>query len=212
MKVIVIGCEYTGKSTFANSLLEWGKKHDMNFHLDDHFTIPDASLSKGDRDVMLTLSPAFKERFQRFQAVYHVRIVNLYRDAIEVGFYSEDAVYGPLYYGYRPEALAIKQGRELEKELPSETILVLLTASPEVITKRMAENPHEYQVVRKEDIPLLLGRFEEEFRVSTIHAKIRIDTTNLTPEQTLEEFLAKARPHLASEDFIRIMANEGKRN
>jgi hypothetical protein len=47
-------------------------------------TIPDASLSKEDRDVMLTLSPAFKERFQRFQAVYHVRIVWLERDAIEV--------------------------------------------------------------------------------------------------------------------------------
>ena len=212
MKVIVIGCEYTGKSTFAKSLSEWGRKHDMNFHLDDHFTIPDASLSKEDMDVMLTLSPAFKERFQRFQAVYHVRILRLYRDAIEVGFYSEDIVYGPLYYGYRPDALAIRQGRELEKEFPSETILVLLTASPEVIARRMDEYSHEYQVIKKEDVPLLLEKFEEEFRVSTIHAKIRIDTSNLTPEQALDEFLAKARPHLASEDFIRMMANEGKQS
>jgi len=210
LKVIVIGCEYSGKSAFAESLLEWGRKHDMAFHLDDHFTIPDASLSKEDREVMLTLSPAFKERFQRFQAVYHVRIIRLYRDAIEVGFYSEDTIYGPLYYGYKPEFLAIRQGRELEKELPSDTILVLLTASPEVIAERMRKKPHEYQVVKKEDISLLLEKFEEEFRVSTIHAKIRIDTTNLTPEQTLQEFLAKARPHLASEDLIRIMANEGR--
>jgi hypothetical protein len=212
LKVIAIGCEYSGKSAFAKSLLEWGRERDMAFHLDDHFTVPDASLSKEDRDVMLTLSPAFKERFQRFQAVYHVRIIGLYRDAIEVGFYSEDTIYGPLYYGYKPEFLAIRQGRELEKELPSETILVLLTASPEVIAERMEKSPHEYQVIRKGDIPLLLEKFEEEFRASAIHAKIRIDTTRLTPKQTLEEFLAKARSHLGSEDFIRIMANEGKRN
>jgi hypothetical protein len=159
MKVTLIGCEYSGKSSFAESLSEWGKKHDMNFHLDDHFTIPDASLSREDRDVMLTLSPAFKERFQRFQAVYHVRIVWLERDAIEVGFYSEDAIYGPHYYGYRPDALAIRQGRELEKELPSDTILVLLTASSDVIVKRMENSAHEYQIIRREDIPPLLQKF-----------------------------------------------------
>ena len=208
MKVIIIGCEYSGKSSFANSLSKWGKKHDMSFHLDDHFTIPDTSLSREDRDVMLTLSPAFKERFQRFQAVYHIRILRLERDAIEVGFFSEDAIYGPLYYGYKPDALAIRQGRELEKELPSDTILVHLTASPDIIVKRMENNPHEYQTIRREDIPLLLHKFEEEYGASTIHAKIRIDTTNLSPEEALQEFLTKARPHLASEDLLRIMANE----
>ncbi|MEM2926808.1 MAG: hypothetical protein QW220_02105 [Candidatus Bathyarchaeia archaeon] len=210
MRVIIIGCEYAGKSTLAKNLLEWGRRHDIRFHLDDHFTIPDASLSKEDREVMLTLSPAFKERFQRFQDVYHVRILRNFRDAIEVGFYSENTIYGPLYYGYKPEFLAIRHGRELEKELPNDTILVLLTASPEVIVRRMERDPHEYQVIRKEDVPILLQKFEEEFRASTIHAKIRIDTSNRTPEETLEEFLAQARPYLTSEDLIRIMMNEGK--
>jgi hypothetical protein len=161
---------------------------------------------------MLTLSPAFKERFQRFQAVYHVRIVRLERDAIEVGFYCEDAVYGPLYYGYRPDFLASKQGRELEKELPSDIILVLLTASPDKIVKRMESSPHEYQVIRKEDIPLLMQKFEEEFRASTIHVKIVVDTTDQSPEQALQEYLKKARPHLASEDLLRIVANEHRRS
>jgi hypothetical protein len=210
MRVIVIGCEYTGKSTFARKLLEWGGNHDMRFHLDDHLTIPDSSLSKEDRDTMLTLSPAFKERFQRFQMVYHVRIVRIFRDAVEVGFYSEDAIYGPLYYGYKPNFLAIWHGRELEKELPDDTILLLLKATPEAIAKRMKEAPHEYQVTKEQDIPLLLERFEKEFRAATIHAKIAIDTTHLAPEQVLEEFLAKANPHLASEDLIRIMMNEEK--
>ena len=209
MNLIIIGCEYSGKSTLATNLMAWGKKRGINYHLDDHFTVPDSSLPKEDRDVMLTLSPRFKERFQRFQAVYHVRIVNLFRDSLEVGFYSEDAIYGPLYYGYDSRALAIRHGRELEKELPPDTILILLTASPEAIAKRMAADPHEYQVIRTEDIPLLLEKFDEEFRASAIHAKIQIDTTDLTPDQVLEEFLRQARArYLASEDLLRIMMNE----
>ena len=209
MNLIIIGCEYVGKSTLAQNLMAWGKDRDFSFHLDDHFTIPDASLPTEDRDVMLTLSPRFKERFQRFQAVYHVRIMNLYRDTLEVGFYFEDAIYGPLYYGYNPRDLAIRHGRELEKMLPADTILVLLTASPEVIAQRMAADPHEYPVIQAKDIPLLLDRFEEEFWASAIHAKIRIDTTSLTPSQVLEEFLRQARArYLASEDVLRILMNE----
>jgi len=209
LKVIVIGCEYAGKSTFALNLVEWGKKHDFWFHLDDHFTIPDSSLPKEDRDVMLNLSPQFKERFQRFQSIYHVRIMNNYRDALEVGFYSEDTIYGPLYYGYEPHFLAIRHGRRLEKELPDDTILVLLTASSYIIRKRMDENPHEYQVIRKEEIPVLLKAFEEEFQASTIHSKIKIDTSKLAPEQVLKVFLKEARQkHLTSLDLVRILLNE----
>ena len=209
MNIIVIGCEYSGTSTLAKNLMVWGKKRDINYHLDDHFTIPDSSLPKEDRDIMLTLSPRFKERFQRFQAVYHVRIMNLYRDSLEVGFYFEDAIYGPLYYGYNSRDLAIRHGRELEKELPSDTILVLLTASSEAITKRIDADPHEYQVIKTEDIPLLLEKFNEEFRASAIHAKIQIDTTDLTPHQVLEEFLKQARTrYLVSDDLLRIMMNK----
>ncbi|MHA2391409.1 MAG: hypothetical protein ACXAEX_05530 [Promethearchaeota archaeon] len=209
MDVIIIGCEYVGKTTLANNLMEWGKKRDFSYHLDDHFTIPDSSLTKDDRDVMLTLSPQFKERFQRFQAVYHVQIMNLYRDSLEIGFYFEDAVYGPLYYGYDSNALAIHHGRELEKELPPDTILVLLTASAEAIAKRMDAAPHEYQIIKRNDIPYLLEKFSEEFQASAIHAKIEINTSDLTPNEVLEEFLREARAqYLTSIDLIRIMMNE----
>ena len=207
MKLILIGCEYTGKSTLAQKLVSWGKSHDMDFHLDDHFTIPDSSLPDEDRNIMLTLSPQFKERFQRFQDVYHVRILRKYRDAIEVGFYSENTIYGPMYYGYQPSFLAIRHGRRLEKELPNETILVLLTASPSEIIRRMTDNPHKYQVIKQKDIPELLEKFEEEYQSTIIHAKIKIDTTNLTPNQVLEELLTKVRRYLPSDDLIRMMKN-----
>jgi RNase adaptor protein for sRNA GlmZ degradation len=131
--------------------------------------------------------------------------MNNYRDALEVGFYSEDAVYGQLYYGYEPYFLAVRHGRQLEKELPKDTILVLLTATADTITKRMEETPHEYQVIKKGDTPMLLEEFEKEFQVSTIHAKIRIDTTDLNPKQVLKEFIKEARQkYLTSADLIRI--------
>jgi hypothetical protein len=135
--------------------------------------------------------------------------MNNYRDALEVGFYSEDTIYGPLYYGYEPHFLAIRHGRRLEKELPEDTILVLLTASPEIIRKRMDEKPHEYQVIKKEDIPTLLKAFEEEFQASTIHAKIKIDTSKFEPEQVLKVFIKEVRQkHLTSLDLVRILLNE----
>lgn len=207
MKLIIIGCEYTGKSTLAEKLVSWGKTQDMQFHLDDHFTIPDSSLSDEDRKMMLNLSPQFKERFQRFQDVYHVRILRKYRDAIEVGFYSENTIYGPLYYGYQPNFLAIRHGRRLEKELPPETICILLTASPSEIIRRMKDDPHVYQVIKQKDIPELIAKFEEEYQSTTIHAKIKIDTTNLTPNQVLEEVLTKVRCYLPADDLVRMMKN-----
>ena len=102
---------------------------------------------------MLGLSPEFKERFQRFQAIYHVRLFSLYRDMPELCFYSEDSVYGPLYYGYEPGFLAASQGRALEKELPENTILVHLTASEDAIAERMEAKPHDYQIIKGDDIP-----------------------------------------------------------
>jgi hypothetical protein len=189
--------------------MKWGKHRDFNYHLDDHFTIPDSSMSKEDRDTMLTLSPQFKERFQRFQAVYHIRVMNQSRDSLQVGFYFEDAIYGPLYYGYDSQAVAIGHGRELEKELPCDTILVLLTASPEVIANRMDADTHEYQVIKRDDIPSLLEKFYQEFQSSTIHAKIQINTNELPPEEVLEKFLAETRAkYLTPNDMLRIMMNE----
>ena len=181
MYLIVIGCEYVGKTAFAEGLMEWGKPRGFDFHLDDHFTIPDSSLSTEDRDTMLGLSPEFKERFQRFRAIYHVR----------------------LYYDYEPGFLAASQGREL----PKNTIMVLLTAAEETISERMEADPHDYQVIKKEDIPMLLEKFEEEFTASTIHLKITIDTTDKTPAQVLDEFHRLAKPFLPTDDLIRMLMN-----
>ena len=62
-------------------------------------------------------------------------------------------------------------------------------------------------VIKGDDIPLLLERFEEEFTAPTIHSKITIDTTDKTPEQVLDEFHRIAKPFLPADDLIRMLMN-----
>ena len=187
MRVIVVGCEYTGVTTLIEGLMAWGHERDINHHLDDHFTIPDRQhLAPEDRETMVNLSPALKERFQRMQLVYHIRLMHRFDHILLGGFHIEEAVYGPLYY--YPGGVA-SEIRQYEEEMPKNAILVHLTASPEVIQKRMETDPHEYSLIKKEDIPMLLDRFQEEFDASLIPNKLQIDTSDLAPEALLQTFL-----------------------
>ena len=187
MRIIAIGCEYTGVTTLLDALMDWGHERDINHHLDDHFTIPDRQhLAPEDKETMVNLSPALKERFQRMQLVYHIRLMHHFDHILLGGFHIEEAIYGPLYY--YPGGVA-SEIREYEEEMPKNAILVHLTASPEVIQKRMETDPHEYSLIKKGDIPMLLDRFQEEFDASLIPNKLQIDTSNLTPDELLQTFL-----------------------
>ena len=187
MRVIVVGCEYTGVTTLIEGIMDWGHERDINHHLDDHFTIPDRQhLAPEDKETMAHLSPALKERFQRMQLVYHIRLMHRFDHILLGGFHIEEAIYGPLYY--YPGGVA-SEIREYEEEMPKNAILVHLTAKPEVIQKRMETDPHEYSLIKKEDIPMLLDRFQEEFDVSLIPNKIQIDTSDLAPAELLQTFL-----------------------
>ena len=96
MRVVVVGCEYSGVSTLIAELDNWGKTRGIQHHLDDHFTIPDAfHLSDEEQEAMLTMMPAIKERFQRFQLVYHVRLLHRYQHILLGGFHIEEEIYGP---------------------------------------------------------------------------------------------------------------------
>ena len=190
MRVIVVGCEYSGVTTLIEGIMDWGHERAINHHLDDHFTIPDRQhLAPEDRETMAHLSPALKERFQRMQLVYHIRLLHRFDHILLGGFHIEEAIYGPLYY--YPGGVA-SEIREYEEEMPKNTILVHLTASPEVIQKRMETDPHEYSLIQKEDIPTLLDRFQQEFDASLIPNKIQIDTSDLAPEVLLQTFLSQS--------------------
>ena len=95
-------------------------------------------------------------------------------------------------------------GRKIETEFPSDTILVLLTASAEVIAQRMKANPHKYSLVKEGEIQEVSEEFLHEFGQSWIRPKIRIDTTEHSPQEVMEELLNLVKPHLAEKDLLRL--------
>ena len=95
-----------------------------------------------------------------------------------------------------------KDGK-IETELPEDTILLLLSARPEVIRKRMAEVPHDYPVVKPEDVETINQEFLAEYGASWIKRKLHLDTSDLTPEGLFETFLQRVRPCLGTRDLLR---------
>ena len=200
MRLILIGCEYVGKTTLANSLRDWGNPLGKKFHMDDgDFTIPDYHhLSPEDQESMWNLSPVLKERFQRMVIFYHLDILARYDDCILGGFHIEEKIYGPRYY--HPES-EVTYHRYIETKFPSSTILVNMKADSDVIKQRMKSDPHPYQLVQPNEIDEIQDEFLYEFQQANIKRKMEFDTSNLTPETILNTFLAEVRPVLTGRDL-----------
>ena len=200
MRIIAIGCEYSGVTTLLEGINAWGIQRGVHFHMDNHFTIPDAyHLSDEEQQAMLDMLPAIKERFQRFQIVYHVRLINNFQHILLGGFHLEEEVYGPLYYY---PGLTVSDTRKYESEMPNDAILVHLHARPEVIAKRLADAPHPHTIIQKDHIPMILDGFAEEYRASWIQHKIEIDTSDLSPTDLLAAFFNKANAHFNTRDAL----------
>ena len=114
-----------------------------------------------------------------------------------IGFHIDDAVYGPLYFGYGGEG-EYADRRILSDDIESkimkyqpDTVLVLLKANPDVIIERMKSNAHKHQVIKDEDVELLLERFEEAHTNALMRRKFVIDNSDQTIEETFSEFVEK---------------------
>lgn len=215
MKAILVGCEYVGKTTLAKNIAEWSDHRygkGRGFH--DHFSIPNEELSREARDHLQAAPPQLKEMFQRFMIAHHLNH-GFYKgpDQSFVGFHIEEAVYAPLYYGYggpdsgssfrSPEGQRSQMARHVERELQRlspDIVLILVTASPDVVVERMRREPHDYQVIKESDVPYLLQRFNEEYEQSIIEKKFVLNTTESTAKSTLEEFLQKFEPYWTEAD------------
>ena len=202
MRFVFAGIEYSGKTTLVNMLQDYYRKRGRRVHGDDHFTIPDASLSQDSQAESINYPNDVKERNQRMQIHYHVEIIRNYENVFIVGWHLEEAVYTSMYgddpssnyypnfhYGFqRPYEVKV-----LEARLP-DVVLVHTTASDETIRGRMRSDPHRYQVVREQDIAEVKRRFDEEVEQCLFKERVLLDTTGKTPQQSLDELLLLTEP------------------
>jgi hypothetical protein len=131
-------------------------------------------------------------------------------DSIQVGLHYAEAVYAPLYYGYgEPGSFAdrTRRAREWDQSLLQimpDVVLVLLRATPEVIRQRMAADPRPGRVLMDDDVERVVDLFEQQYADSELTNKLAIDTSHLTVEQSLDEFVRRVEPFLSPEDRQRM--------
>ena len=234
MRLILIGCEYTGKSTLAGNISRWmiEKMGVPLVRWHDHFVVPrldghtiiraegsDAAIGKTEDDLnteedeeqIMSLRPNVLEQLQRHNVWRHLHPGLLSADdVLFINFYYAEAVYAPLYYGYGgPGSFADRseRAREWDRELllyAPDMALVHVIANPAVVAERMATRPRVRGILEEHDIPFVLDRFREEYAASLIKRKFTLDTSNMTPQQTLAQFVERIRPHLSEVDRQRI--------
>lgn len=157
MNIILVGCEFAGKTTLATEIVDWSERTlGGSSHFHDHFTIPSSELTGQAAEEYKGAHPQIKEMMQRFMISYHVSSSfygNL--DHNLMGAHIEEAVYAPLYYGYgcknsavpsrSPDGQRSELARHFEQEIlerAPESVLVLVKASPEVIRERIRTDSH----------------------------------------------------------------------
>lgn len=221
MRVILIGCEYTGKTTLAEGISTW-LEHNMGpaqfgtYFWHDHFTLPfvegPEEEMESEAQEVLSLSPGLLEKYSRYMIHYHAgEFFYLDNHHLLVDWYYADAVYAPLYYGYggsgeyADRQLMARSYDAKTMKIAPDTVLVWLKASPEVIRQRMSEERHRWSVLQDGDVEFVLQRFEEEYTRSSIRRRFMLDTTESTAEETLAEFLRQMEPHLTESDRLALL-------
>jgi hypothetical protein len=186
-------------------LAEYYRRFRLRPHVDDHFSIPDGTLSPASREIMLTLPDDMKERMQRMQIQYHIDIMRRYPYPIYAGWHIEEAVYtavygkdpqSPYYENYAYQFHRLYEAQVFEQQLP-DLVMVHLTASADAIRERMHRARHQHQIIRGNDIAALTERFADEVAHSLFTYQGRtivLDTTASTPAQSLDELLAASEP------------------
>ena len=215
MKLILIGCEYSGTTTLAIAFHAHAREHlgiDLG-SIHDHWKIPYTVTHYPDRiteeeaDLYLALTTKQKEAWQRHNLYYHtVAERGSPEDQIIVGFYVEDTIYADLYYHYGGPGeagdRALHSGKIEQRvtALAPETVLVHVKATPEAIRRRMREQPHTRPVVPEADVELVLDRFAQAFAASTIPNKLELDTSSATVADTVSTLAAGLEPFLTDRD------------
>ena len=202
MRLVLIGCEYVGKTTLADALEAWGPTVGRKFHMDDSdFSIPDdRHLNEEEQKALYELPRVLKERFMRFQIYYHLDVIKNWEDCILGGWHIQEAVYGPRYC--YPGVKTDYYFRRVEAYMPEDTVLVLMRAPADVIRSRMEAAPHKYPIVPASDVEDVQAEFEAQYQESRIVRKMTFESHGFPPEEVLNRFLEAVHPKLSTRDLL----------
>ena len=230
MNLLVIGCEYAGKTTLARRISRWmiestGLPY-VRWH--DHFVVPrldrhlivhagtdapvvgkdEADLNTAeDEEQILSLRPSVLEQLQRHNVWRHLH-PDLFReeDILFVNHYYAEAVYAPLYYGYgEPGSFADRRGRARawDRELllrAPDIVLVLVECSAEVIRDRMNRSRRPRCILHDQDVDRVIDSFRREFEASLIPSKFTLDASEASPDEVFASFRRQIEPYLSDVD------------
>jgi len=219
MRVMLMGCEYTGKTTLARDIAQVITEqtgdplpmHQFGWH--DHFVLPFSSSSIGEADEdaeqILAMKPSLLEKFSRYLTYYHFQhVISTDNHHLLTNWYYGDAVYAPIYYGYGAPggyadrlAMARVLDAEVMRVMP-DMVLVQMTAGADTIRRRMSEGRHAHCFLKEDDVDLVRGRFDEEYQSSLIRRKFTLDTSDHTAEETLSAFMQQIKSHLNTRDLL----------
>ena len=217
MRLFLIGCEYAGTTTLAFKIRDWVKaKKGIDFgSVHDHWKIPHTSGHPDDstpeeQEWLLKATPKFKEMHQRHSLYYHVQ-ANTFNgpDGMVIGGAIEDAVYGPMFFGYGDKdhrlnrEVVMHQWERTILRFTKDTVLIHVTAASDVIKQRMADDPHENMIISAGDIEKVKDRFAELVDWSLLPNKIVIDNSG-SMEETMSAFVRKMEPFLTDFDRSRM--------
>ena len=230
MRLLIVGCEYAGKTTLARRISRWmidsmGLPY-VRWH--DHFVVPrldrhlivhacaDAPVvgkdesdlnTAEDEEQILSLRPMVLEQLQRHNVWRHLHPDSFREeDSLFVNHYYAEAVYAPLYYGYgEPGSFADRPGRARawDRELllqAPDIVLVLVECSPHLIRERMARGRRPRCILREQDVERVARLFREQFDASLIPARFSVDTSGASVDEVFASFHRQMEPHLTDAD------------
>lgn len=152
-RVILEGCDKTGKSTIIKELCKKLKEP----HLVIKYSAPHSDLP-----------PEQQKTVQIRNIVDGITALNMFDNVIMDRFSGGEYVYAPLKRNYDGEYIF-----RYEREIPHNTLLVVLTAPDKLIKERF-----DHVFITEEEIPIVNAKFMEYFQRTPILNKICIDTSD----------------------------------
>ena len=158
MRLVIIGCEYSGTTTLGFRIRDWvheelggwvknvhdhGKFPYTVTHEQEYTPVP-SDFTVEEQEQLWALSTRSKETIMRHNVVYHasgMATMTGMRDSLMIGLHIEEAIYGELYLGFEGRRDFMSNMEDKILSGGTDAVLCHVTAGPEVIRQAHGREP-----------------------------------------------------------------------